>query len=714
MAVFPALTQFNGKVIKKINDTNKESFSGNKPFITLTNFINGEETLYYKEYTKFNLSETDAKTANERFPAIITGLEVGTSGNLGTIRKAKVTIKFASMVQFKAHQNFFKIGHSQLVTWGWIGNSITNIDIPYEETARLIVNNIKNWQNEVGKHDNNMDFLAGILVNFDIKMNSDATVEVTLQLGAPSEIPGYLSLTRKDKTSSLDSEASTNSLTKICKALDLDGNLLGTSKDEIKANSINFFDWGSTAKAIGAYAAIPFGSTAAAAAGQKTIGSNNIGTTSQEYIQLGFAIKQICNHNIPVKGDEKTLELAIDLDNAVAMAHPNIISVSENVLFPNATTLGFFTQAVNEDGIRLIIPDTHNTQPFGPFNKVHQFPVQTVTKFTHQDGVQVKKIVENFYAGYIKNIYVSTQFLIDISKGVDTIFDFLQKLVDELNVAGAGLYNLIVKGDSSNKEGKEILSIEDLNFMADERGDELPELKLFTENSRIIELTLDSNLPKEMIGELMLSKDTTGALGSPGLKLFSSNVVDAILPKAEVGGGNIGQTFVQGVGDSVKPLPNTTGPLDTPLPSPGGTGTGGKNTTNKVEIGYLEGLWNFTKSQLSNYFDVGGPLRVKFANSKQFGDDGKNAMFGVYKDVSVVKTIYSGEKENIHRNALVPITIHMTILGLGGITIGTAVKLNPSPAPWLDGGFWQVTNVEHKIDSANWTTDIEFKYRVKY
>ena len=723
MAVFPALTHINANVIKKINNTSKESFSGNKPFITLTNFIDGEDTINYESYTSthFNLDQTDAKNANQRFPAIITGLDVGTSGNLGTVRKAKITIKFASMTQFANHKNFFKIGHSQLVTWGWLGNSITTTIINKTTTAKNIINNIKNWQEAINNHDNEMDFLAGILINFDIKMNADATVDVTLQLGAPSEIPGYLSLTRKDKTSSVDSDTSTNSLAKICKALDLDGQLQGTSKDEIKAHTVNYTDWVTVLKTTGAYAAaIPdaaatAGNTASGVNPKPVAGSDRIGTSDQNYIQLGFAIQQICNHNIPLKKDDKTLELAIDLDNAVAMGHPNMISVSENVLFPNRQTMGFFTGAVDSDGVRLLIPDTTNTQAFGPFNKVHEFPVKKATKITHQDGTEVQLDVNDYFAGYIKDIYISTQFLIDAAKGVDTIFDFLQKIVDELNVAGAGLYNLVVKGDASNKYGKEILSIEDLHFMHDKVASP-PELKIFTDNSRIIDLSLNVDLPKAIIGELMLSKDTTGTLGNPGLKMFTSAVGDTILKKADEntnakpGEGN-------GFGIEKKSGGTNTSNVDvngTPVPTPGGdAATSTTEPPPQTEPGWWEGLFNMLKTQWLNMFNLAGPNRVKFANSENFGDGGENAMFGVYKDVSVVKTIYNGEKNKINRQALVPITLNMSVLGLGGITIGSSVSMDPTPAPWLDGGSWQVTNVEHKVDSSNWTTNIEFKYRVK-
>ena len=51
-----------------------------------------------------------------------------------------------------------------------------------------------------------------------------------------------------------------------------------------------------------------------------------------------------------------------------------------------------------------------------------------------------------------------------------------------------------------------------------------------------------------------------------------------------------------------------------------------------------------------------------------------------------------------------------------GITVGNSFMFDPSnaPVPWLTEteGFWQITNVEHKVDDSKWETIIEFKYRV--
>jgi len=667
MSSFPSISPLSTGITSKIENTSKVEFGGSKPFITLTNFVNGEASINYAGYTAFNLNDT--QQYKERFPAIITGLDVGVSGNLGTIRKAKVQVKFASMSQFEANKNFIKVGITQLVSWGWLNNNTQTLP-NLTTTAKSIVTNILNWQNLVKKYNHRVDFLAGILTNFTIKMNSDATVDVELELSSPSEIPGFLSLTKTEKGSTLDADSAGDSLSKICKALDLDGTLSGTTEDEIKANSINFSDWTGVTS-------------------WKTIGN-----TGTEYIRLGYALDKICNSKFKVKDDDITLEIAINLENSVAMGHPNMISVSENVVFPNSTTMGFIDGMSSMNAGRRQIKATDTpTQRFGPFNMItsgpytnfdgHEFPQQTVTWKVTNDGKTTSHKIEEKRGGYIKNIYISTDFLIDVSKGANTIYDFLQKVIDELNVAGADLYNLIIKPDFTDKNGKEIFTIVDLNLIADKIDAPTP-LSLFTENSSIIELSVNADLPKEIAGQLILGKNNNNTMGKMAQDMFSTPYNDDIIRVADA-------TIL--------------------------------STNAEPNVIYNPGLWaqagNFIKA-LGNVsaalFNTSGPYRIKFANvgDKWYGDYTKVTPYywGVYKDVSAVQTFYEQHDSKHGKNALIPVTISMTVLGISGVTIGTAVKFKPSPVPWLDGGFWQVTNVEHKVDDSKWETIIEFKYRV--
>lgn len=656
MSSFPSISPLNKSITSKIENTSKLEFGGSKPFITLTNFVSGEVSINYAGYTAFNLNDT--QQYKERFPAIITGLDVGVSGNLGTIRKAKVQVKFASMSQFEANKNFIKVGITQLVCWGWLNNNTQALP-NLTTTAKSIVTNILNWQNLVKKYNHRIDFLAGILTNFTIKMNSDATVDVELELSSPSEIPGFLSLTKTDKGSTLDADSAGDSLSKICKALDLDGTLSGTTEDEIKKNSINYAGFGGI------------------------VSAKTIGNTNTEYIRLGFALDKICNSKFEVKDDKTTLEIAINLSNSVATCHPNMISVSENVVFPNSTTMDFEDGLGSMDrGRRKIKAIKTATQRFGPFNSRYHFPEDNVIWTVINDGkTNIHRIGEK-RGGYIENIYISTDFLIDVSKGTNTIYDFLQKVVDELNVAGADLYNLIIKSDFTDKNGKEIFTIVDLNLIPDKIDAPTP-ISLFTENSSIIELSVNADLPKEIAGQIILGENNNNTMGRMAQDMFSTPYYDDILRVAN----------------------------PTVL------------TTNAARIvTYNPSLWaklgNFL-SAVSSYsaalFKTSGPYRVKFANVQSenfYGSLLPDYYWGIYKDVSAVQSFYEENDSKHGKNALIPVTISMTVLGISGVTIGTAVKFKPSPVPWLDGGFWQVTNVEHKVDDSKWETIIEFKYRV--
>lgn len=665
MAVFPAITYFNSEIAKAINDTPKHTFSGSKPFISLTKFYGTQETINYTSYTNFSLSKMNT---TERFPPIITGLEVGTSGTLGAIKKAKINVRFASMTQFKANSEFFIPGATQCLIWGW-SNGTMPADFPDPlTTAKSIVNNTAKYQTEVAKYKQKIDILAGVLVNFSININADATVDTVIELGSPADIPGYLSLKQQNKDSSVDADSTDNNLTSVAKALDLDGTLSTTSKDEIKKHAINYSDW-SVTNLIDSF--------------------DSIGETDQEYIQLGFAINQLCNQRYKIdSGNDNSLEFAIDLENAVAMGHPNMISVSEHVVFPNSKTMAFDSTTTTAEGVRILKPVTTRVQKLGPFNGTHEFPQAGVTAQYPYNGKMQTYNFKDGYAGYIKNIYISTQFLIDASKGVETINDFLQKIVDELNVAGAGLYNLIVRPDASSKTGKDILSIVDLNFMDNKPSISSTPIKLFTENSRIIDLSVTADLPKEMLGEIMLgSNSDTKELGTPGTKMFGYDLSKDPLAKAAYG---------------------KTG---------AGIGSGGTPPAPPPEPAWWALFGNRVATFFKNQFNVGGPNIIKFSKKANFGDGGAEPMWAIYKDVSVVKNLYAKDKDGtgnaeIHRNALVPVTISMTVLGVAGITIGSACKIEPTPAPWLDDGFWQVTNVEHKVDDAKWETIIEFKYRI--
>jgi hypothetical protein len=140
-------------------------------------------------------------------------------------------------------------------------------------------------------------------------------------------------------------------------------------------------------------------------------------------------------------------------------------------------------------------------------------------------------------------------------------------------------------------------------------------------------------------------------------------------------------------------------------------------TTTGAELIVTPGWWdaatNLFTGKFQNFLNLPGETLIKFAGQWRIGD-GTGPKFGVFKDVSVLKSIYFPKNYN-KRYALLPTTVRFTVLGVAGITVGNSFMFDPSnaPVPWLTEteGFWQITNVEHKVDDSKWETSVEAKFR---
>ena len=650
---FPAISPLNADIKNLIEKTGHIDIAKSKPFIQLTKFVNGTDSIDYGSYTNFDL--TKIQSYDERFPPIITGLECNLSGNLGTVMKAKINIKFASSNQLKKYSDFLKIGNCQMVSWGWLhsgstwpGNTIG--------MAQDIVLNILKWRSYVEKYKYEVDMMAGLLINFDIKINDDLTVDVALELGSPAELPGYLAHNDKEKTSSTDSQDPGEELVSVVNALNLDGNLSGTSEAEIQNNSINH----------GFAASMLF----------------SWGTTSDPYVKFGFVVDAVCNKFVKESATTNQLDARYNIDYAVGMAHPNMISCSENIVFPNPKTMNF-TKSATANG-RKITPDLVNTQPFGPFNDTggdvkDVFPDHTygnvgIPTLGTGDSI-VWKYFDAGRAGYIRNIYINTTFLINAAKGCKTVNDFLEKIIAEINVASAGLMDLVLR-EMPDKNGKMVPSIADLNLVQ-EGAPEPPVLNISGDWSRVIGLEITGDMPKEVVGEMILQDNKSNADDNPGLKMFARVFPDPIMKVAS---------------------PDTK--------------TGGSELV--VTPGWWTAAYNLITASFQNFFNLPGNTLIKFTPQGRLGEAGRE-FFGVFKDVSVLKSIYFPKNKSGKRYSLLPTTVRITVLGIAGIHVGSSFVFSDTnpPVPWLAKaqGFWQVTNIEHKVDTGKWETAIEAKFR---
>jgi len=709
MSRFPYITGIKQSIVNQIQNTSKIEAAGEKPFIQFTNFIDGNNQISYNSYLTYKLDEAvyGANKTVKRFPPVITGLSVTAAGSLGSLRKAKVIVKFASTQDLLEHKNHFRVGNTQLVTWGWLNkNQNFSGDGPQSRAiAEKIVNNINGYIEYTNEFKNNVDFLAGILTNFNMVINSDASVNVEFEISSPSELVAYLEIHKQGKTSSVEAKTEEKGMVEVLQALDIEGRLIESKDKEIRNYVINLKE-------------------------DRESNLTTFGQTDDSYIQMGYAINSIVNKFRQTTGDAYGVLVNVDIEESIANCHPNMISVTDNVIFPNKTTMGF-KDSVDYEGARVIEWDLKNTQPLGPFN----FQRDNVGDIFPSD--QSITISNNFFqpfkAGYIKNIYLKTQFLKEIAKGSNTVHEYLEKIVSELNIAGAGIYELVVRESFKEKTGQHIYSIVDLTLERDTNNDKvsIPSLELFRDTSRLIEFRANADLPKElatimMMGGVNANTTTTSRNREMAKYMFETKSPDPILNSVRINNNTVQATLTDSSADRQQTSVTTA-------TEAGGTTQPTTTTDPKSSNPNFKEIWEGFKRANPNlrpitspiestrklvteaaiYLKLPGANRVKLCASKKYGKAGQ-PYFAVFTDVSCVKTVYFGENYK-RKDALVPISVTMTILGLSGITIGQALELNPTPVPWLDSdmGYWQVTNVEHEVDDTRWTTDVELKFRVR-
>lgn len=684
MSRFPFINNVDKRVINAITNTDKTKFSGTQAFAFLecfiqskaANFIIGNET-----YQKFNFNDINKQT--RRIPPLIKNIDIKTTGNMGAIKKAEVTVQFSSMEDVVANKGFMLIGKTQLLVWGWAkGRDGRQINVEGGTAIAVTAMNALEHYNRVVGQD--YDILAGILTNFDLSVNENLTVDVKLELSQPSDIPAFLALNKKNEAvvDGTDGEKAKGSVM-AAQAAKLDPTM---GKDDAAYKSLLQYTLNIDDELV----------------------DFTYGNTQIPYIQFGYIVKTICN-----KSKDTTMNgmpVDVQIDNAVACARPVMISASEHVIIPAhqlPRTIDTESVTFGKDTVRKITLDVNNTVQFGPINLAEPMEFPASENFTPYKGVTLLA----YEYGFIRNLFISADFVKEAARGADNNKEFLEKIINEINVAGAGLWNLALRdiegGDNSGHKGHMVYTIVDYNLTND--AEPPPMLNLYSSNSTITNISINADMPKEIAGQAMLGGDIQGSDNPVGQIIFKSSAADPVLGAAKQ------KTTEYKSGGSAD---SNTGAATTVKDTRGYVKKGLDATTNFISksadvvsnsVGYVKdaivsGYHGLTNSP--------GDLRVKL-NPKPYYSGTEGSFFVVVKDPGIIKNMYFGTNGRREKTALLPTKISFTTLGVGGFAIGRILQL--PHIPWIDEnkGYWQITDVSQTIDSSKWETTVELRFRVK-
>ena len=698
---FPFFSELDAGIISAIQDLDKTKFSGAMPYVYFSHYLGQGQIIG-------QTINWDYKSGGERFPPVITNLEVKPNGSMGVVRHGVVTIKFASMNQLNQYQNFFRIGNAKSIVWGWNKNRKTgDVQQPASATAsKDIAGNIKSWLSFCAATNHTSDAMVGPLIDFSFTLNPDASVDATFTVGTKTEIPAYLGMNAQNVNKTPASSQNNKIDTKIARLLEPDAAKFKAALPDITGHLLNYEFVKN--KQLGGIVADTKQAISNAA-------TNNFTPTERVYVDMNTIIKYTVN-----KG--KTNGDIIDISKSIAKAHPNMISTSENIVFPNSQ-MANPTRTGENDNASL----TLSTNPVQNF-KVHDREFVNHSKdetFTFNGYTNTFK-KSNY--GNVGEIYVDVDFALDAwyNTAEGSVKDFIDKLCTEINIASAGLMELALDESADSKTDKSVLTIVDYN-LAPTGVKQPPALNLFGNDTSIINMSFNTDLPKEIISMAMLGNRKGIEIGKAGFFGYIPDFLSAEYNIAKSPPPLVAKpTAAESKGFTS--IPGTIGADGRIVPLPPATETQKKAAAElqKKKIATPPPPVSFNGAQAQADF-VNAQVKqaatdaateglidencIVIANgyTNEHGDspDGKGTKV-VLKDVAVVKNLYFGNSSLNKNNPLLPAELELTVLGISGVTVGRIVRI--AELPFQSDAIMQVIEVNHRV-SDTWETIIKLKCR---
>lgn len=681
MNTFPFLTPLEKGIVKAIEDVSVVTFSGSTPFVLFTDYVSLETIGTAKSYQYSN-----PKAKNERFPPVITNVDVKPTGNMGVIREGSVTIKFASMPQLKSYQDFFRIGTGKAIQWGWnrTRDGKPQWILPVNcGQAKGLADDINAWQAFCRKGGYSKDIIVGPLMDFSISVNDDATVDVIFKIGSKNEIPAFLGNTDKTKnttTATAGAEKLDGKISSLFNLKDDEFKRLKSSYEEFRKHFINY---GYSNRGV-----VSQGTDFL----KEAVGLSYDSTSESIYVDMDWIIRFAVNKN---NGNGNPY--IVNIDESVGCAHKNMLSNSENVIFPNKNAANPKKQP--DGSLKLDLTEIQDlTQKASG-----QTYVQDVGKSITIDGHAVNLDANSF--GYVKNIFIKIEFLTDLfNKHTNgSSKDVLQDICTEINKASCGLTELTPQVAPHNGSSKMVYTIVDYALVP--KNPPKPEiLNLFGKNTTITGINFTSDLPKEIAAMAML-KDRDQKNREIGKNLFFAHTADCGVLDYDKSNNKI--DIAQGSGP---PKSEEKGIVDQATES-------AMDIAKKVKDKAVQ-FYTLATDTAENITGIAGVVDenctiISYTNNEfEFNEPlDKNGFKVSVKDTQLLKNLYFGVDGEVNKNnPLLPIELEITTLGISGVTVGKVIKILDLPFQDPDG-LLQVIEVNHMVNNTVWETTIKFKYR---
>lgn len=697
---FPFFSQLDAGILNAIQNLDKTKFTGAMPYVYFAHYLGDGQVIG-------QTINWDYKSGGERFPPVITNLEVKPNGSMGVVRHGVVTVKFASMNQLNQYQNFFRIGNAKSIVWGWNKNRKTgDTQQPASATAsKDIAGNIKAWLSFCAGTSHTSDAMVGPLIDFSFTLNPDASVDATFTIGTKTEIPAYLGMNQQNVNKTPASSQNNKIDTKIARLLEPDAAKFKLAlQNDIKNHLLNY-EFVKSKQQQGVVGDIK--------AVANDVATTDYTPTERVYVDMATIIKYTVNK-------AKTSGDIVNISKSIAKAHPNMISTSENIVFPNSQMANPTRTGGNDDAsLTLSINPVQNFKVNGrEFVNHSKDETFTFNGYTNT----FKK--SNY--GNVGEIYVDVDFALDAwyNTAEGSVKDFIDKLCTEINIASAGLMELGLDESADSNTNNSVLTIVDYNLVPT-GVKQPPALNLFGNDTSIINMSFNTDLPKEIISMAMLGNRKGIEIGKQGFFGYIPDFLSAEYNKTKSPPPLVAKpTAAESKGFTS--TPGTIGADGQIVPFPPATEAQKKAAAELAKKGVKAGE---SPKPLTNSFDVYSQNSIAYqqqsatnaateglidenciviANGFPDHTDNPQGTKVVLKDVAVVKNLYFGNTTLNKNNPLLPAELELTVLGISGVTVGRIVRIKE--LPFQSNAIMQVVEVNHRV-SDTWETVIKLKCR---
>ena len=464
-------------------------------------------------------------------------------------------------------------------------------------------------------------------------------------------------------------------------------------------------------------------------------GTRMIGDSEKKYVSLKLFIDAV-NRFTAVMPNNKTSFYSIRLDAYIG-AHTNMISWDNDILIPNESAPFYYPESFLDDDITI----TSNSKPnsgksFDP-KKRWLSPADTqVYKVLRCNYRQDLNSVINYklstnrsdwafpepkntYKGKLKNIYVSMDFVKDVTKSA-TIGDMIDKICDRLNALFPNVWKLerflaqnCISIRDSNYINKDLIAESKIQAGIDQNDSYLYYFEPFVQESISKNFKFSVEL-KDSIASMVMNKsqhergqsltNNTGSaknsqaganpqIDNAMVKTDSYQVYDPINTEMNrVDNQPHGETTTKLNDAQKKAIAEKEKELR----------AGALKSINESVIGFRmeeDAKARASTAVLTNGISLFFPHQV-LESLLTIPADYKDKVFSLMEDPQDVNDV------NINNSPLPGTSVEFNVLGIGGFKLYQILAVRNLPEPYKDRVVFQIQEIKHQIQDNDWSTTI--------